>query len=219
MEESSNPEVFGIRITQERRELLIKTTVVNIPYLKEQGGWEPKSVTEFHHCKAPRASGESSFYGVVGIMDNREWTRTYCRVKRNMSSETRRERKEHWNLKSQGEDGDGAGQQDDLGLCWVYCWLLSLREAERQNGHVPGFGARLLTCCTKLGNHYSGFGFWVCEVLRSTQDTTTKLSSPGRLYTLAFPVGAINHFRLAAMSRVWSGDPAVPQSSFLESER
>lgn len=65
-------EVFGIRITQARGDLLIKMTVVNIPYLKEQGGWELQSAIESHHCKAPGASGESSFYGVPGIMDNRE---------------------------------------------------------------------------------------------------------------------------------------------------
>lgn len=146
-------------------------TVVNLSYLKEQGGRELKSGFESHLCKATGASGETSFYGVLGIMDNREWRRTYRRVKRNMSSETKRERKEHWNLKRQGEDGEGAGQQDDLGLCRVYCRLLSLREAGRQNGHVPGFGARLLTCSTKLGSHCSGFGFCVCEVLRRAHRT------------------------------------------------
>lgn len=70
-------------------------TVVNLPYLKVQEGQELKSGFESHHCKATGASGETSFYGVVGIMDNKEWTRTYCRVKRNTSSETKRERKEH----------------------------------------------------------------------------------------------------------------------------
>lgn len=70
-------------------------TVVNLLYLKEQGGREQKNGFESHLCKATGASGETSFYGVLGIMDNREWRRTYCRVKRNMSSETKGERKEH----------------------------------------------------------------------------------------------------------------------------
>ena len=49
-------------------------TVVNIPYVQKQGGWELESSIESHHCNATVASGESSVYGVVGIMHNRQWT-------------------------------------------------------------------------------------------------------------------------------------------------
>lgn len=52
--------------------------------------------TEAGNYKVVGDFGESSFCGVLGIMNNGPWTRTYCRVKRNTSSLNRQgKRKEH----------------------------------------------------------------------------------------------------------------------------
>lgn len=109
----------------EGRILIWKKTVNNMPQSKEGEHW--KLATESGNYQASR---EGSFCGVVGIMNNGQWTRTDCRVKRNTSSLNRQaQRKEHWQGKWQGEEGVGVAEWDDSTLCHLSCRPLSVGEA------------------------------------------------------------------------------------------
>lgn len=125
---------------------------------KKDDYWKVATTSE--NYKVVSVFGESSFRGVMGVMNSRAWMSTYCRVKRNMRFLNRQgKRKEHWNLKWQGEEGERVGEWHDSTLCHLYYRPLSQREAGCAVVST-GFGARLPAFVAQLPHHLLTVSTW-----------------------------------------------------------